>query len=49
VEVAKQLAKVKLDQSSEALIAGLNDEDARVRRSVVEALSKIKRQKATML
>jgi len=42
VEVAKQLAKVKLDQSSEALIAGLNDEDARVRRSVVEALSKIK-------
>ncbi|MBD0361908.1 MAG: M1 family metallopeptidase, partial [Coleofasciculus sp. C3-bin4] len=42
VEVAKQLAKVKLDQSSEALIAGLNDEDARVRRSVVEALCKIK-------
>ena len=42
VEVAKQLAKVKLDQSSDALIAGLNDEDARVRRSVVEALSKIK-------
>ncbi len=42
VEVAKQLAKVKLDQASEALIAGLNDEDARVRRSVVEALSKIK-------
>jgi aminopeptidase N len=42
VEVAKQLAKVKLDQATEALIAGLNDEDARVRRSVVEALSKIK-------
>jgi aminopeptidase N len=42
VEVAKQLATVKLDQTSEALIAGLNDEDARVRRSVVEALSKVK-------
>lgn len=42
VEVAKQLAKVKLDQAAEALIAGLDDQDARVRRSVVEALSKIK-------
>ena len=42
VEVAKQLAQVKLDQASEALIVGLKDEDARVRRSVVEALSKIK-------
>jgi aminopeptidase N len=41
-EVAKRLARVKLDQASEALIAGLNDPDARVRRSVVEALSKIK-------
>ncbi|HEY9728313.1 MAG TPA: M1 family metallopeptidase, partial [Chroococcales cyanobacterium] len=41
-EVAKQLAQVKLDQASEALIAGLKDEDARVRRSVVEALSKTK-------
>jgi aminopeptidase N len=41
-EVAKQLAQVKLDQASAALIVGLNDEDARVRRSVVEALSKIK-------
>jgi aminopeptidase N len=41
-EVAKQLAQVKLDQASEALITGLNDKDARVRRSVVEALSKIK-------
>src|ERR687885_449941 len=39
-EVAKQLAQVKLDQASEAVIAGLKDEDARVRRSVVEALSK---------
>jgi aminopeptidase N len=42
VEAAKQLAHVKLDQAVDALIAGLNDEDARVRRSVVDALSKIK-------
>lgn len=42
VEVAKQLVQVKLDQAAEALTAGLNDKDARVRRSVVEALSKIK-------
>jgi aminopeptidase N len=42
VEAAKQLAQVKLDQVAEAVIAGLDDQDARVRRSVVEALSKIK-------
>jgi aminopeptidase N len=42
VEAAKQLAQVKLDQAGAALIAGLDDKDARVRRSVVEALSKIK-------
>src|ERR687885_391812 len=42
VEAAKQLAQVKLDQAAAALIAGLDDKDARVRRSVVEALSKIK-------
>ncbi len=42
VEVAKQLAQVKLDQASEAVMAGLKDEDTRVRRAVVEALSKIK-------
>jgi aminopeptidase N len=42
VEVAKQLAQVKLDQTTDGLIAGLKDEDSRVRRSVVEALSKIK-------
>jgi aminopeptidase N len=41
-EVAKYLSQVKLDQAAEALIAGLNDEDSRVRRSVVEALSKVK-------
>jgi aminopeptidase N len=42
VEVAKYLAQVKLDQVGEALIAGLNDQDARVRRAVVDALSKVK-------
>jgi len=41
-EVVKQLAQVKLDQVSDALIAGLQDPDARVRRSVVESLGKIK-------
>ncbi len=42
VEVAKQLVKVKLEQAGDALIAGLSDKDARVRRSVIEALSQIK-------
>ncbi len=42
VEVATQLASVKLDQVSSALIAGLKDQDAYVRRSVVEGLSTIK-------
>lgn len=41
-EVAKQLANVKLDQAAVALIVGLDDKDARVRRAVVESLSKIK-------
>ncbi|NER49533.1 MAG: M1 family metallopeptidase [Symploca sp. SIO1A3] len=41
-EVAKQLGKVKLDQSVAALITGLQDQDARVRRSVVAVLGKIK-------
>ncbi|MGB3511509.1 MAG: M1 family metallopeptidase [Microcoleaceae cyanobacterium] len=42
VEVAKQLAKIKLDQVFEGLVEGLKDEDARVRRAVVEALKTIK-------
>lgn len=42
VEVAKQLAKIKLDQASRALLAGLQDENASVRRAIVESLSKIK-------
>ncbi|HEY9651571.1 MAG TPA: M1 family metallopeptidase, partial [Coleofasciculaceae cyanobacterium] len=41
-EVAKQLASVNLEQAGEALLAGLKDADARVRRAVVEGLSKIK-------
>ncbi len=42
VEVAKQLAKIKLDQVFDGLAVGLKDEDARVRRAVVEALIQIK-------
>lgn len=41
-EVAQELAKIKLDQSGAALIAGLQDPEARVRRSVVDALGKVK-------
>ncbi|NEQ95667.1 MAG: M1 family metallopeptidase [Cyanothece sp. SIO2G6] len=41
-EAAKALATVKLDQVFEALLLGLEDQDARVRRSVVQALSQIK-------
>ena len=42
VEVAKQLAQIKLDQAATALTQGLKDEDARVRRAVVEGLSQFK-------
>lgn len=42
VEVAKSLATVKLDQAFAALVAGLSDPEARVRRAVVEALADIK-------
>ncbi|NES21316.1 MAG: aminopeptidase, partial [Symploca sp. SIO3E6] len=41
-EVAKQLGKVKLDQATTVLITGLQDNNPRVRRSVVEVLGKIK-------
>lgn len=41
-EVAKQLAEIKLDQAFDGLVAGLKDEDALVRRAVVEALANIK-------
>ncbi|MBE9117102.1 M1 family metallopeptidase [Lusitaniella coriacea LEGE 07157] len=42
VEVAKQLAKLKLNPALQALMAGLKDKDARVRRATVEGLSKFK-------
>ncbi|QLE58252.1 M1 family metallopeptidase [Nostoc sp. TCL26-01] len=44
VEVAKQLAEVKLDQAFDGLVAGLADKNAYVRRAVVESLAKIKTQ-----
>jgi len=40
-EVAKHLAEIKLDQAFDSLVPGLQDENARVRRAVVEALAKI--------
>jgi aminopeptidase N len=42
VEVAKQLATVKLDQALEGLLLGLSDDNAKVRRSIVEALADLK-------
>ena len=42
VEVAKKLGKIKLNQATDALQAGLKDQDARVRRSVIDALSDFK-------
>lgn len=42
VEVAKQLAAIKLDQAFDYLVTGLDDENAYVRRSVLEALAEIK-------
>jgi aminopeptidase N len=41
-EVAEQLASIKLDQAFAALVDGLKDPEARVRRAAVEALTKIK-------
>ncbi|PSN10473.1 aminopeptidase [filamentous cyanobacterium CCT1] len=42
VEVAEQLASVKLDQAIAGLLQGLKDSEARVRRAVVESLGDIK-------
>jgi aminopeptidase N len=42
VEVAQALATIKLDQAFAALVLGLQDENANVRRTVIEALVKIK-------
>lgn len=39
VEVAKKLGRIKLNQAADALKQGLEDQDARVRRAVVTALS----------
>ncbi len=41
-EVAGELASIKLDQAFAALVEGLTDTDARVRRAVVESLAGIK-------
>lgn len=41
-EIAGHLSEIKLDQAFEGLVEGLKDKDARVRRAVVNALSKIK-------
>ena len=42
IEVAKKLGKIKLNQAFDALKPGLKDEDARVRRAVIGALSNFK-------
>ena len=42
VEVARQLAEIKLDQVLNALRPGLKDHDPRVRRAVVEAIAHLK-------
>lgn len=42
LEVAKHLGEIKLDQAVDALAPGLTDEDARVRKAVVEALAGLK-------
>ncbi|MBD2253168.1 M1 family metallopeptidase [Nostoc parmelioides] len=42
VEVAKQLAEIKLDQAFDGLVEGLADKSAYVRRAVVQALATIK-------
>ncbi len=40
-EVAENLATIKLDQAVEAVIAGLSDSDARVRRAIAQSLAQI--------
>ncbi|MGK7897954.1 MAG: M1 family aminopeptidase, partial [Xenococcus sp. (in: cyanobacteria)] len=42
VEVAKSLGKIKLNQTEEALVKGLEDQDSRVRTAVIGALSNSK-------
>ena len=42
VEVAKQLGKIKLNQAQTALVRGLENKNAKVRRAVIEALGNFK-------
>ncbi|MDJ0581809.1 M1 family metallopeptidase [Crocosphaera sp.] len=42
LEAAKQLGKIALDQAGKALVKGLDDEDQKVRRTVIQSLGKIK-------
>ena len=42
LEAAKQLGKIGLDQAGEALVKGLEDEDQKVRRTVIQSLGRIK-------
>jgi aminopeptidase N len=44
VEVADQLTNIKLDQAGDALIAGLSNENPKVRRAIISSLSKVKTQ-----
>ncbi|HHP7244965.1 MAG TPA: M1 family aminopeptidase [Elainellaceae cyanobacterium] len=45
-EVARRLGAIKLDQAFDALVLGLHDSEARVRRAVVETLANIKTKKS---
>jgi aminopeptidase N len=42
LEIAKLLPKIKLDQVFDALVVGLKDPEARVRRTTIEALTELK-------
>ena len=42
LEAAKQLGKISLDQAGEALVKGLEDEEQKVRRAVINSLGNIK-------
>lgn len=42
VEVAEQLANIKLDQAASALIEGLSNENPKVRRAILSSLSQVK-------
>ena len=42
VEIAKQLGNIKLNQAEDALVKGLEDKNAKVRRAVIDALGNFK-------